>query len=366
MAATHGMPKTPRRQRSVRRSWWPRVATVAALLGVGALLQSAIGSHLESRFRSDLESSEVRRGRLDRVSVCLPCLSYTIHGVELASVRPEGSGPVLSAGELEVGLDVSAVFRGSLHGLIVVRDATLRFEMGSENGADAPAFSIDWDHLGRGLLPMPLGRIETERGVAVVRYERDAEPIEWKFVVHSGFAEHLASQDSQPRVSLNGTTPGDGTFVFQFEVLERDPARSSFRGDLVDVPLLALGSYLHERFGFEVEAGVMSARIDLEGDDTAWRGDVYCDVVGLEVFELADIVEEGPAQATIDGVASIAMRLGRHPDGVLRLHREVHEPFDGDADAADWPWQMTTDILRWMLRAPFDAPFRLIQAVDPE
>lgn len=348
----------------MRRSWWPRVATIAALLGFGVVLQSATGSRLESRFRSDLESSDSRHGQLDHVSVCLPCLSYTIHGIELASARPEGSGPVLSAGELEVGLDVSAVLRGSLRGLIVVRDATLRFEMGGESGDDAPAFSIDWDHLGRGLLPMPVGRIETERSVAVVRYQRDSEPIEWKFVVHSGFAEHLASQDSQPRVSLNGTTPGGGTFVFQFDVLERNPARSSFRGDLVDVPLLALGSYVHERFGFEVEAGVMSARIELEGDDTAWRGDVYCEVVDLEVFEIADIVEQGPVQAATDGVASIAMLLNRHPDGVLRLHREVNEPLDGGS--GDWPWQMTTDILRWMLLAPFDAPFRLIRAVDPE
>lgn len=347
----------------MKRSRWARIgAALLLLVAANTAAEWEISHRLEQRYRGVLGDDEGLLGDFRRISVCLPCLSYTLHELRLESRDAPPDRPILYARAVDVGGDLPSLLRGRLRGRIVLRDAQLRMEVGGAH-AGATAFSVPWSELGRGLFPAPIARIEAvEDSRAVLRHDGFDEPIEWGFRIAKGRAVRLAPADGPPRVFLEGSTPGRGHFELTLRVAEPGGERSRLRGALRDVSLEHLDSYLRQRVGVEVESGEVSAHIALEEADEGWQGTVDCEVVDLQVFELRDLVEQSPLQATRDGVAGVVGAMRRSPDGVLRVRMDVHGR--ADATAGD-RWRAAAEILRWLVLAPFELPLRLLEAASP-
>jgi hypothetical protein len=344
------------------------VLVLLAVLGVGAVAQEWLGRRLEQRFRSALLDGE-RTGTLDQVSVCLPCLSYTIRGVEMESEDAGASTRYrLVADSVVVALDTIQLLRARLRGRMELPGATLHVVTTSrQEPEDAeevpPTFGVAWQNIGRGLFPFPFARITSPDSEVILHYERFAEPVEWHFGVRVASVENLVAADGDPHVVVAGETPGSGDFEFELRVQDRDPPRSTFRGSLRAVPLPALDVYLRERFGLDVDGGEATARVDLAVDPSGWRGQVDCEVADLAVFSADDLVEEGLLQAATDGMAEVVTRVRRDGDGVLRMHLEIDERVEPDESEA-WPWTMAGRIARWVLLAPFELPLRLVRSAE--
>lgn len=342
------------------RGRWLRILVALTLLVVAnAAVEWEIARRLESRYRGSLAEGAGLRGDFADISVCLPCLSYTLRELRLESRDAPADRPILYAGAVDVGADTESLLRGRWRGRIALREAQLRVAVGGEDDADA--FAVPWSELGEGLFPAPIARIEMTGGRTVLRHDGFAEPVEWAFRVDAGQASRLAPGEGPPRVVVDGGTPGRGRFELTLEVGEPqeggEPSR--LRGTLRGVALEHLGDYLRQRMGVDVDGGELSARIALEEDDTGWHGSVDCEVVELEVFELRDLVEQGPLQTTRDGFAGVVNAMRRSPDGVLRVRVDIHEPAGADAEDR---WQAAARILRWLALAPFTAPLQLLEA----
>ena len=334
---------------------------VLAALALAAIVvaQVWIGRHLETRFRAALVEQE-RPGSLERVSVCLPCLSYTIHGVEVENAR-KSEAPVesrLSAERIVVALHRTRLLRGALRGRITIPGAELYVAV-DEREDDRAGFAVEWQNLGRGLFPFPFDRIEAPGSALIVHDRRSPEPIQWRFDIESGYAENLALADGDPRVFVSGATPGGGTFEFVLDVERRDPPSSTFRGALRAVRLEEIRGYLRQRLGLDVEGGRMSADIDLAVTNAGWTGHIDCELSEVELFEIRDLVEGGPIQAAADGLAAVMAELRKDDDRVLRVRFEVDERVTPD-ESQDWPLTISARLLRWVFLAPFELPLRLV------
>jgi hypothetical protein len=336
------------------------LAALVVLVVFMVLAEWALERRLDSRFREFLARQTSRAGTFASVDVCLPCASYTIHGVDLKSPGPDGPRPLLEASAVDFGLVWAELWRGELRGEIVLHDAALHVgidDRGSDgDGEDANVFSIQWDRIGRGLWPTPVTRIVANGSEIYVDYDRFREPILWRFEVHRGLADRLANGDGElPRVRLRGETPGGGEFELKLDVHPAE-GRSKLDGRLRAVPLAELETYVRHRAGVDVESGSLTAVIDLEATRSGWTGHVDCRIVDLEIFQASDVIEHGPVQALKDAVAGLMVSIDDSSDGVLEMRLDVDERA---RDAGD-EWAVLADVVEWLLLAPFQAPFRLI------
>ncbi len=339
-----------------RPGFWAALAI--GLFALALLAEWAIARRLEVRFREWLARGETYGGTLERVTVCLPCLSYTIHGADLHSNGGDEPAPVLAAPEIVIGFDASRLLRAQLRGQIRLHDATLHVDLWREDRGEPNALKVRWDHIGRGLIPAPVGRIEAVGGTVFLHYDRYEEPIRWRFDVDEGLADQLAAADGDsPHVVLRGDAPGGGAFALRLRVRPEGSPRSTLDGELRAIPLAELDTYIRQRLGLDVDGGTLTARIDLASTGRSWGGHLDCELVDLDLFELEDLIEQGPLQAAKDGFAELVSRTRKSPDGVLRMRIPVDQRVRGTPEDE---WGTVAEILEWLLLAPFEAPFELI------
>lgn len=328
-------------------------AAAFALLALCLAAEGPIERRLESHFTSALASSQHVGGSIESVEVCLPCLSYTIRGVDLVTADGAERAPLLRASAVDVGLALSELHRCAGCGEIVLHDAVLHVDIGREDRGEPSALGVEWSNIGRGLLPVPIDRIATEDAVLLVRYDRYREPIEWRFEIAEGLARALSDRGAAPRVALRGATPGGGRFEVRLDVSPAESERSLLVGVVSGVPLVSLDSYIEQRLGLDVEDGALSAKMSLEAMPGGWFGHVDCEITELRVFDPSDFWQDGPVQALKDGFAGAVSQARRDEDGALRLRVEI----DRSTGSPESLWTTLGHIVRWLLVAPFTAPF---------
>lgn len=338
-----------------------RVVLVAATLAALAVvaLQVALPRLVSRRLDGAIAEAPGVSGGMSRVTVCLPCGSYTVHDLSLRSGTGSEGSPLLSAREMEVGLRMGALLRGRRVGEIVLREPLLHVDVGREAEGGRTALDVPWPEVGRRLLPWPIERVAVHDGALRVHHEGLEEPVVWKLEAIEGEARQLGDEPgAPPRLEAHGDAFGSGRFDVQVDFDAPRGGGFDLAGSFREVPLQAMRDLIEQRVGIGIEAGLLGAEFRIEGSKTGWEGRIDCELAQLDVFALHDL-SDGPLHALTDalagGVAGIAS-LGR--EGPLRVRLDVERKLgkEGAVDA----WGSLGLLVREALLVPFTLPLDVL------
>lgn len=345
-----------------RRSAKLGVACAIGLIALCVILQTVLGRSIETRIEAALAETEGVRGGIDRVGVCLPCLSYTLHGVQLEREVGSDWQPVLSAEAVRVGLRPSSLLRAAPGGAIHLEGAFLRFR------ADAASSSAGWGRIGNALLPVPLEQLTAERGRVALANPALDPPVRWMISDIRIRSEALQHRGASPTtVDMQGRLDGEGGIEARLRVREDETLELAL--GLQELPIRAFNDYLRNAIGIDVEAG----RLTLDGHVTAaatgeLEGKLQGRVEGLDVLGAADVSLKDSLGLAWEALAAAAFAVAnRDGEDALHLETRIRQTLeDPGVDAWGLFGRLLRRTLVGLLESPVTALRWLVDRTTPE
>jgi hypothetical protein len=217
--------------------------------------------------------------------------AYQIHSINIFKTGGKVPTPFFSANKMDLSLEWSELFHGSLVSKIVMLEPHLNFVSGPTKEQSQSGQENNWGQTLESLVPFKINRLEITNGQVHFQNPYSKPPVDIYltelFSVATNFTNSRGVTNNLPAgIVAQGKTLGGGGLNFQIHVnpLANAPA-FELTGQLTNVNLVALNDFLRAYGKFDVERGDFALFTSFAAKEGKYDG--YCKVFfkDLKVFK---------------------------------------------------------------------------------
>ena len=271
-----------------RPAWLYLLAgTVLLLAAVRLALPSALKAFVNHRLNRSADYS----GRIGRVSVHLWRGAYQVHDIHIFKTGGQIPVPFFSTQILDLSLEWSELFHGSLVSKIAMRQPSLNFVSGPTQAQSQTGTENDWGKILESLVPFTINRLEVTGGQIHFQNPYSDPPVDIYLndlsVLATNFTNSRRVAEPLPAgITARAKALGRGGLdcVIHVNPMSKIPA-FELTAQLTNVDLVSLNSFLRAYGKFDVARGDFSLFASFATTNGNYDG--YCKVLfkDLKVFK---------------------------------------------------------------------------------
>jgi hypothetical protein len=246
---------------------------------------------LKAYVNHQLNKSRDYSGKIGDVTVHLWRGAYQIHDINILKKGGIIPAPLFAARKMDLSLQWSELFHGSLVSRIAMQEPKLNFVSGPSKEQTQTGKENNWDQTLESLVPFKINSLEVTNGQIHFQNLYSKPPVDIYIKELSGVATNFTNsrrltQKLPAGVSVQGKTLGSGELNLQMH-LNPVAATPAFElaGQLTNVDLTALNDFLRAYGKFDVERGQFALFTSFAATDGKYDGYSKIFFKDLKVFK---------------------------------------------------------------------------------
>lgn len=264
---------------------------LAVIIIVLVAARMALPHALKHYVNRQLNGSGDYGGQIGDVTVHLWRGAYQVHDIHIFKKSGKVPVPFFSTAVLDLSLEWSELFHGSIVSKIAMKYPSLNFVAGPTDDQTQTGQENDWGHMLESLTPFDINQLTISGGQIHFQNLHSDPPVDIYVNNLSILATNFNNSRHLPGklpagISAQGKTLGSGNINFDIHV---DPLASTpvfeLTGELTNVDLVALNSFLQAYGKFDVAKGDFALFTSFAAKDGNYNG--YCKVFfnNLKIFD---------------------------------------------------------------------------------
>jgi hypothetical protein len=277
------------------RNFWHKLSrglqiTILVLVVLLIAIRIALPFIVRDYVNRTLSHIQDYRGHVDKIRINLWRGAYTIENLKVVKTNANIPVPFVSMREMDLSVQWSELFRGSLVGKVTVNDAQLNFVNGPTEKEQQTGAGKDWQKKLEDLFPIDLNKFQINNGDIRFR-DFDKEPkvdiyITNLFATATNLTNKRPGRGELPAgLIARGSTIGRGQFSLELHMnpLAKSP---TFKLDaaITNMDLRALNSFMRAYGKFDVEKGTAHIFTEVAAADGRYEGYVKPLFEDLDIF----------------------------------------------------------------------------------
>ena len=261
--------------------------TIIFLICVRLTLPVALKAYVNHQ----LNKSKDYSGKIGVVTVHLWRGAYQIHDINIFKRGGNIPVPLFAARKMDLSLQWSELFHGSLVSRIAMQEPKINFVSGPSGEQSQSGKENNWNQTLESLVPFKINSLEITNGQVHFQNLYSKPPIDIYITELGGLATNFTNsrqltQKLPAGVSIQGKTLGGGGLDFQVHVNPM-AATPTFEltGQLTNVNLTALNDFLRAYGKFDVESGQFALFTSFAASDGKYDGYYKVFFNNLKVFK---------------------------------------------------------------------------------
>jgi hypothetical protein len=246
---------------------------------------------LKAYVNHQLNQSRDYSGKIGGVTVHLWRGAYQIHDIHIFKQGGNIPVPLFAARKMDLSLQWSELFHGSLVSRIAMQEPKLNFVSGPSREQTQTGKENNWDQTLESLVPFKINSLEVTNGQIHFQNLYSKPPVDIYVTELSGMATNFTNsrrldQKLPAGVSVQGKTLGGGGLDFQIHInpMAATPTLE-LAGQLTNVNLTALNDFLRAYGKFDVEHGQFALFTSFAAADGKYDGYSKVFFKDLKVFK---------------------------------------------------------------------------------
>ena len=306
-------------------------------------LRLALPFALKAYVNHQLNRSKDYSGKIGDVTVHLWRGAYQIHDINI--FKRSGSIPVpfFSARKMDLSLQWSELFHGSLVSRIAFQEPKLNFVSGPSTEQTQTGKENNWNQTLESLVPFQINSLELTNGQVHFQNLHSKPPIDIYITELGGVATNFTNsrqltQKLPAGAAIQGKTLGNGGLNFQIHVNPMAPTPTfELTGQLTNVNLTALNDFLRAYGKFDVESGQFALFTSFAAADGKYDGYYKVFFNDLKVFKWEKDSKKNILEIFWQAIVStVTTAFKNHPQDQLATKIPVTGSFE-KTDVHVWP-----------------------------
>jgi hypothetical protein len=270
------------------RLWIPWVlGAVVILIGARLTLPFALKSYVNHQLNKSRDYS----GKIGDVTVHIWRGAYQIHDINIFKRSGGISVPFFAANKMDLSLQWSELFHGSLVSRIAFQEPKLNFVSGPSVEQTQTGKENNWNETLESLVPFKINSLDVNNGQIHFQNLYSKPPVDIYITELGGTATNFTNsrrltQKLPAGAVIQGKTLGGGGLDFQIHI-NPVAAQPTFEltGQLTNVDLVALNDFLRAYGKFDVESGQFALFTSFAAKDGKYEGYYKVFFNDLKVFK---------------------------------------------------------------------------------
>lgn len=303
--------KSAARQKRRKRTRIILLSLLGALIIFRLFLPSIVLHYVNKKLANLSEYT----GHVEDIDIALLRGAYVINGLKLEKIDNGKNDkvdtiPFFSSPVIDLSVEWSAIFKGSVVGEIYVEDPVLNFVKGTHKGEDVRADTSDFRTLIKDLMPLTINHFEVKNG-QIHYIDPNIKPgLDLSMKEVSVVGTNLSNVNDSAKllpahVDAKGTAYG-GNFSLKvdFDALNKIPT-FDMNAELTSVELAKVNDFLKAYGNFEAKQGTFGLYTEFAAKEGSFGGYVKPVIKDLKVQQMEGGIKDMIWEAIVGGAAIV-------------------------------------------------------------